>query len=322
MDDTEEAVRRLFTVAAEDVPPGIDLLQGVRARTRGRVVKIRSLMAVGAAGIVAAVAAITLSTVQAPSAFAQVTQAAARTAAQSYQVNVTSTLVKAPGPGGGSKPPETITGEFDPAAHVGEDTNSQGFQVLYVGNYVYLPVTSDLRAAYNNLPHAPIPAGKSWLRIPRPPQSGVDATAAELTLLGSPVMGLDPVDPQDLLSLLESATQVREVGPASGSGWTGSQYTFTVGATLPGPLHSPVSITGTVDVDQQGRVRQLDAVESIMGTVQNVAITFGDFGLPVSVSAPPADQTFTPPIGEYQGSATGGGWWPRRWAAGTFVYRP
>jgi hypothetical protein len=85
------------------------------------------------------------------------------------------------------------------------------------------------------------------------------------------------------------------VGPASGPGWAGSQYTFTVSLTLPGPLHTPVSISGTVDVDQQGRVRQLDAVESIMGTQQNDAITFGNFGLPVSVSAPPASQTFIPP---------------------------
>jgi Sigma-70 region 2 len=33
---------------------------------------------------------------------------------------------------------------------------------------------------------------------------------------------LDQVDPQDLLALLKSATSVREVGPASGPGWTGT----------------------------------------------------------------------------------------------------
>ncbi len=33
MNDTEEAVRRLFTAATEDIPPGIDLLRGVRTRT-------------------------------------------------------------------------------------------------------------------------------------------------------------------------------------------------------------------------------------------------------------------------------------------------
>ena len=32
MSDTDQEVRTLFAVAAEDVPPGIDLLRGVRAR--------------------------------------------------------------------------------------------------------------------------------------------------------------------------------------------------------------------------------------------------------------------------------------------------
>ena len=294
MNDSEEAVRRLLTVAAEDVPPGVDLLTGVQARSRGRVVRIRSLVAVVAAGIVAAAVAITLSAVQAPSAFAQVMEAAQRTAAQSYQVSATSTVVKTPVPGAGQSP-ETITGEFDPTQMVGEDTNSRGVQVRYVSDYIYVPVTDALRAAFNRSPIGPIPPGKTWLQLPRPTLSGAAGTTAELTMLGSIVMGGDQVDPQNLLSLLESATQVREVGPASGPGWTGSEYTFTVSMTVPGPLPTAVSISGTVDVDQQGRVRQLDAVESIGGTELMVAITFGDFGLPVSVSAPPASETFTPP---------------------------
>ena len=69
---------------------------------------------------------------------------------------------------------------------------------------------------------------------------------------------LGSVDPQDLLALLQSATDVREVGPASGLGWTGSAYSFTVATTLNGPVHTPVGLRGMVDVDQQGRVRQLD----------------------------------------------------------------
>ena len=52
---------------------------------------------------------------------------------------------------------------------------------------------------------------------------------------------------------------------------------------------------GTVDVDQQGRVRRLHATETFAGTVLNVEITFGDFGLPVSVRPPPASQTWVPP---------------------------
>jgi hypothetical protein len=51
------------------------------------------------------------------------------------------------------------------------------------------------------------------------------------------------------------------VGPASGPGWTA--YTFTATKRLAGPLHIVLSTSGTVDVDQQGRVRQLDAMESV-----------------------------------------------------------
>jgi hypothetical protein len=58
-------------------------------------------------------------------------------------------------------------------------------------------------------------------------------------------------------------------------------------------LHLAVSSSGTVDVDQQGRVRRLDALESFNGTVRKVEITFGDFGLPVSVSAPPPSETWS-----------------------------
>lgn len=83
-------------------------------------------------------------------------------------------------------------------------------------------------------------------------------------------------------------------GPASGPGCTGAEYTFTATTRLTGPLHTLVSTSGTADVDQQGRVRQVDALESFAGTKREVKITFGDFGLPVSVSTPPASQTFTP----------------------------
>jgi hypothetical protein len=40
-------------------------------------------------------------------------------------------------------------------------------------------------------------------------------------------------------ALLRSATQVRQVGPASGPVWTGSAYTFTAKGTLTGPLRTP-----------------------------------------------------------------------------------
>ena len=291
MNDTEEAVRRLFTVAAEDVPPGIDLLRGVRARSRARVVRVRALAAAGAAGIVGATAAITLSAAPAPSAFAQVTRAAARTAATSYRISATNTMVNVGGLR--SQPWAAASGEFDPVHGVGEQTDNLGAQFRYVGGYLYVYVTDDLRAASHVMKGTPIPDWASWERIPAPLQRRAGVSTTELGMLGIFPGGLRQLDPQGLLAMLESATGVREVGPASGPGWTGSAYAFNASTHLIGPLDMPISSSGTVDVDQQGRVRQLDATETFNRTVQKVEITFGDFGLPVSVSAPPASETFT-----------------------------
>jgi len=293
MNDTEETVRRLFTVAAEDIPPGIDLLRGVRARSRKRAVRLRSLVAVGAAGAATAVAAVTLSAVPAPSAFAQVKQAADRMAEASYRVRSVQKIVEIGGLR--STPWATAYGEFDPEHGVGEQADNRGDQIRYVGGSIYLFLSADLRVSYQ-LSGPPIPAWASWERIPGVPlQPGGGATAAGLGLLGVFPGQLAQINPQDLLALLQSATDVREVGPASGPGWTGTAYSFTVATTLNGPLHTPLSLTGTVDVDQQGRVRQLNARDSFSRTVSQVEVTFGDFGLPVSVSPPPASQTWTPP---------------------------
>ena len=290
MNKTEEAVRRLFTAATEDIPPGIDLLRGVRARSRKRVVRVRALVAAGAAGIVAVTAAITLSAAPAPSAFAQVTQAAARTAATSYRVSATGKIPKIGGLR--SQPWATASGVFDPARRVGEATDNQGAQIRYVGAYMYLFVTDDLRSASHVMKGTPIPAWASWERFPS--SLGAGPSTAGLAMLGRFPTLLGQVDPQDLLALLmKSATWVREVGPASGPGWTGTAYAYSTDTRLSGgPMHLSIGSTGTVDIDQQGRVRRLDAVESFNGTVRQVEITFGDFGLPVPVSAPPASQTW------------------------------
>ena len=88
----------------------------------------------------------------------------------------------------------------------------------------------------------------------------------------------------------------------SGPGWTGTRYAFSVSIAF-GPAGSglpAVTATGTVDVDQQGRVRQLDAAYTLPPIASaptervTVEMTFGDFGAPVSVTAPPADDTFVP----------------------------
>ena len=117
----------------------------------------------------------------------------------------------------------------------------------------------------------------------------------ELIVLGGSTNGLGQVDPQNLLALLHNSSQVSKQGPVSGPGWTGTAYTFTASLTTRGPLHMTLSSTGTVDVDQQGRVREMDATQTFGKNTRKVQVTFGDFGLAVSVSPPPASQTYTPP---------------------------
>jgi hypothetical protein len=289
MNDTEEAVRRLFTVATEDMPPGIDLLQGVRARTRKRRARSRVALSAGVAGIVAAATGITLSAVQAPSALAQVTQAAARTAEQSYRVTSVSTVVASRGPGTRRL---TIHGEFDRADKLGEETASDGSEVRYVGRYMYVSMSKAMRDAYQKAHRTPIPAGTTWLRVPAPPD--IDLPTLELIVIGGSTNGIGQVDPQNLLTLLRNSSQVSEQGPASGPGWTGTAYTFTARLMTHGPLHITLGSTGTVDVDRQGRVRRLDATQTFGQTKRTVRVTFGDFGLAVSVSPPPAARTLVP----------------------------
>jgi hypothetical protein len=299
VNDTEEAARRLFAAAAEEIPPGIDLLRGVRGRRRARVVRIRVLLSAGVAAIVTLVAAITLSAVQAPSALAEVTQAAARTAAQSYEVNATITMN---GPGLGQPRLMQVRGEFDPARGLGEETVGRGTQVLYAGGYMYLPLTGPHRIILQD-GGKPIPAGKTWFKLSAPLREfeGLQYrdTAVQVILLGSSsFFGVDPINPLGLLALLESASQVREVGPASGPGWTGTAYAYTATVRFGGPHPVVASASGTVDVDQQGRVRRLDATELAPDEIHNVRkveMTFGDFGVRVSVSAPPASETFAYP---------------------------
>jgi hypothetical protein len=292
MTDTEEVTRHLLKVAAEHAPPGIDLLRGIQARRRKRAVRLRAAMAASAVGIAAAVTAVSLSAIKAPSALAQVKTAAARTAAGGYRVHAAERIVKMGGLR--SQPWTTASGAFDPVKGIGEQRDNLGAQIRYTGGYMYVFVTHSLREGAR-AQGTPIPGWASWERLPIRLQPGADVNKAELAMLGGFPALLGQADPQDLLALLRSATQVRQAGPASGPGWIGSAYRFTTKTTLTGPLHTPVSTSGTVDIDQHGLVRQLDAQDSFAGTVRKVKIAFTGFGRPVSVSPPPASVTFIPP---------------------------
>jgi hypothetical protein len=127
-------------------------------------------------------------------------------------------------------------------------------------------------------------------------------TAGQGLNLVSGLGSLAVTSPQNLFALLKSASTVDRQGSASGDGWTGTSYAFSARTTF-GPATSnqpPVTVTGTVAVDQQGQVRRLDlaytqpADRVLPPERVTVEATFSDFGTPVSVSPPPASEVFIP----------------------------
>jgi len=295
MSDTDQEVRSLFAVAAGNVPPGIDLLRGVRARRAAHRNRVRVTLSAAAAAVLAVVTAVTLTLVQAPSALAQLTSAVSRmTAGQGYHFRATTTRVQVQANGTPTTTRADFSGAFDPARRVGEETVTGGVQTRFTGGYVYL---NPGRAAQPKLPD-----GKSWIRIPGLPPLWAPVTADQQLRLGAGLLSVAETSPQNLFALLRSVSTVDKEGSVSGPGWTGTRYAFSVSIAF-GPAGSglpAVTATGTVDVDQQGFLRQLDAAYTVPPTAPaqaervTVEMTFGDFGAPVSVSAPPADDTFVP----------------------------
>ena len=291
MNDTDEDVRTALVTGSSDLPPGIDLLRGVRERqVPGRRslprFRMQALVPAGAVAVAvgAAVLAMTLtaSVATAPTAFAAVSAAAAKTSGQSFLVTVRSDV----GP-----QRLQVVGEFDPAHGIGKETGPDGFELIYDRQYTYVHVTKGL----------PGTGGKTWLQIPA--LTGLEPNPVKL--LTASVLSVAQANPENLLALLKSAGTVTSKGPASGPGWTGAAYSFTATAGHGG------TVTGIVDVDQQGRVRDLAATVSSrtpgdQGTTEiRVDIAFSDFGRPVSVTRPPAREVYTQPTGA-KGGPVGG----------------
>jgi hypothetical protein len=303
---TEDEVRQLFAAATEDMPPGLDVLAGFQDRSRARRrPRPRILLAAGAmASTAAAAIALTLTAGPAPSAMAQLTRAAATTSKQSYQIT---SHVATVGQSGSPVPVITIYGAFDPVRNVGLETSSDGLNARYANGYIYLPLPEAYRQLYLHLHHTPLPPGKAWVRFAQPLRPARGPLGVEFALQGSTAQSLQELNPQSLLTMLQSATRVHQTGPASGPGWTGTQYSFSASATLSQGSRNAITLStrGTVDVDQPGRVRSLTATETIhiahpprgtaATTVRSIDVTFKGFGLPVSVTLPPASQVFIPP---------------------------
>jgi len=218
-----------------------------------------------------------------PSALSVVTSALARTSADSYTYTVDSITRFA----GKELNSVEVSGAFDPGHHLGtEQLNSRSAgrvaraQVRFICKYLYTSVT---------------PAAgfvKLW------DKSLLTAAAANGTPPGDPYefVSDQPVTPDELTVVLRSAGAVmHDAGPVSGPGWTGTRYTFT--AHLYGGRES---VTGTVYVDRQGRVRRLMTITTDLASPKRATknrapatyreITFSGFGAPVRVGPPPVSQ--------------------------------
>jgi hypothetical protein len=265
--DAGEDLRPLLAAAVSDGPAAPDLLSGVRrARRRRRVLVPATSLA--AAGALSVAALAVLSVEGAPSAQAQVTAAATHSSGQSFHVHITD----------GTSQMIPYDGEFDPASRTGRLATGAGIEIRYVGDTRYL------RPAEMERPR--LPKGKAWISEPRPDHGGL------LPIGVVQVLDFGPQDSQSLLARLRSATSVRETGRASGTGWTGHRYAYSV----PGE-RNVVSISGTVDVDSRGMVRVLSLSTRISGVAKKfgdatsrTVMEFSDYGTRVQVAAPPADQ--------------------------------
>jgi hypothetical protein len=270
-------VRTLLAVPAGDGLPDTDLLAGVRRRVRRQRIRRRVLLpslATLAAASVLAVAVLAASVVTgAPSAQARVAAAAGRTANQSYRVQILST--KSAGPGGPTAT-QTSEGVFDPARRTGRLlVGSPPVELRFVGDMVYL-----------ELPERSRSGARRWAAGRRAFDSGTSMPLfVQLTKLTWQ-------DPRQTLARLRSAAAVRDQGRAAGDGWSGRRYAFEL---TDDQAKGPATVTGSVEVDQAGRVRRLEVAERLTagpagtasGTVRTV-MEFRDYGVRETVSAPPA----------------------------------
>jgi hypothetical protein len=251
---------------ASPAPPDV----GARCGRRGRRTAV-------AAGVTVALhtAPGAPSPAAAPSPLAAVTSALTRTSAESYAFSLESTVQFA----GKDLHSDMVSGAFDPRHDLGTEllTNysagqTERAQVRFIGAHLYTWVSP--RSGF----------GKPWDESPL-------AAAAANGMPPGDLYGFvsdQPVSPGALTVVLRSADAAVHAVPSPD--WTG-KYTFT--ARL---YDGQESVSGTVYVDQQGRIRRLVTITTDKGRGAKSGprtdrdITFGDFGAPVRVSAPPASQ--------------------------------
>jgi len=281
---SEEELRPLLQAASADVPTGVNLLAGFRPSRRPRVL-VPALASVGTATAAGIAIAAAVSVGGAQSAQAQVAAAIDTTSGQSFKVHIVQE--------GG----DVYDGISDPARQMGVSTSADGSEWRYIG-----------ATTYARKKGATLPAGKVWIAEQRPSRSQLAQFPAEGLLIK-----VAPDDPQVALDRLRAKGRISEDGTASGPGWTGKRYSFALGASDDAKgVKGGKAVTGTIDVDSQGRVRAVSfttAPGTMTGALHEV-MTFSDFGVAVNVTAPPASQVLadTQPTGKPdQGKPIGGG---------------
>jgi hypothetical protein len=294
-DETREA-RHLLAAAFETVPDdpmAVDgLLRAVRTRhTRRR--RSRALMLAGGAAAAAGTAAVALLSVDvatAPPALAAVTGALSRAEAESFHMDLTVTA----SPALSDEPtPLHITGELDLKRNTGQETVSNGWQTRIVDGNAWTKILPSQTKQYQT-------GGKLWTTIPK---SAVEDELPYKTAGGELAWDFNssrPFNPQAILAALNSYADVlKGEGPASGPGWTGTRYAFTISHPQ-GTGNLVDSITCTIDVDGQGQIRHL-VQTTVFATggdsstagkqIYKGDFTFSDFGVRFSVTPPPANET-------------------------------
>jgi hypothetical protein len=271
-----------FLAEFGDVPPGNDRPSGVRQRgaVARRLLWDRRRRVLVAAGVIAAAGGVTAallvqSASHAPTALAAVTSALAKTSAESYSFSVNSAMRF----NGREMSSDVVSGAFDPKHRLGTELLTTSYehhqvmaQIRFIGTYVYTSVPP--RAGLGTV-------GRPWDKAPVPSAGTEGMSQREVYGFVSD----EPVSPAGLSGVLRAAGTVRDEGPASGPGWTGTRYAFT--ARYPG---SRESVNGTVYVDRQGRARRLVTLTRQRRATTDRNLTFGDFDAPVSLTAPPVSQ--------------------------------
>ncbi|MFC7591952.1 hypothetical protein ACFQYP_55750 [Nonomuraea antimicrobica] len=199
--------------------------------TRGRRPILVPALVSGLAAMVVAVTLVTSQFVTAPSAQAAVVAAAERTATESFRSHVVTTQEIPDG-----RPYERVVdGFFDPATRYGHaQVREPAYEMIFIGDTVYRRLPADLPEQIL----AGIPEGKQWVATDKVEDRGpVHALAKQ----GFP-------DPAAALRQLEAADEVVETSQG--------RYTFE----LPVAEELGQALTGTVEVDDEGRVRRLEIV--------------------------------------------------------------